>query len=85
MDHAEAEVAVRHERAQRTRLGEREGGAIVAVGAHGIASVRMPRDVAEQVLGVAHERRMARGKLDDALGEALRVVDSAQPETGAPR
>jgi hypothetical protein len=57
-DHAEAEVAVRHERAQRTRLGER--GAIAAVGAHGITSVRMPRDVAEQVLGVAHERRMAR-------------------------
>src|SRR5258708_35501802 len=80
---ARAEVAVGDEGAHAARLGERQRLSVVGLAALGIESVGMGRDVAVQVQRMGRESGMPRGGFDRAVGQAPRLFESAELQTGA--
>ena len=80
---AEAEVAMRDERAHAARLGERQCLAVVGLPALGIEPVGMGRDVAEEVQRVGGESRLTRRGFDRAVAQAPSVVEPAERQRGS--
>jgi hypothetical protein len=79
---AEAEMAMRDEGSHSERFGERQRSAVMPLAARGIEPVAMARDVAEQMQRVGHESVLA-PRLAQAPAQALRLVEPAEPATGA--
>jgi hypothetical protein len=74
---------MRDERAHPARRGERQRPSVVSFAPVGIELVGMSRDVAEQVPCVSRKPGMRRQGFDRPVGDALRVPQPAEPQTGA--
>jgi len=79
----EAEVTVGDEGTHAPRLGEGQRLVIVGLAALGIEPVGMGRDVAEQVQRMGRIPKVTRREFDGAVTQALRLVEPAEPQTGA--
>jgi hypothetical protein len=79
---AESEVAVGDEGAHAARLGERKRLAVVCFAALGVDPVGTGRDVAEQLQEWAVTPSVLRNRLDGALAQLLRLVESTQQQAG---
>jgi hypothetical protein len=74
-------VAVGDERAHAVRLGECQCLAVVDLAALGIEPVGMGRDIAEQWQEWAVTPSALRNRLDGALAQLLRLVESTDSST----
>src|SRR5262245_37985947 len=80
---AEAGVTVSDEGPHAAGSGEGQRLAVVALAALGIEPVGMGGDVAEQVQRMGDEPGVTRRAFDRAVSEAPRLVEPAEPQTGA--
>jgi hypothetical protein len=77
---AEAEVAVRNERAHTTRLGERERLVIVRLAAFCVEPVWVGRDVTEQVQRMSPPSGLVRPGFQQGFPQAPRIVELTKRE-----
>jgi hypothetical protein len=70
------------ERAHSTWCGEGQRFSIVNLAPLGIEPAGMSRDVAKQMQRMRRKAGMPRRELDGAIGQALRLVESAQQQSG---
>src|SRR5262252_1060312 len=76
-------MAVGDEGAHGELFGQGEGLTVMVFGDHGIESVGMGRDVAEEVQRVGRKAALSRKGCGNAVDEATRLVEPAEQQTGA--
>jgi hypothetical protein len=83
MDLAETEMAVGDQRAHAVALRQCQRVAVVADAALVVETIGIGRDIAEQMVSMGGETRLARRRFDGALRKDARFVELAEPQQSA--